>query len=142
MLVEQVDVVRLQPRERLVDDGPDVRRLAVQPRQLAVLDVEPELGAEHDVLPHRRQGLAHHAFIRAGSVGFGRVEEGDAHVHGLADQGDGHLSLGNEAAVVAHAHAAQAERRYLEAVLAGSHSGAGAVPRRGRLAARAGRRGR
>lgn len=69
------------------------------------------------------------------------IEEGDAHVDGFADNGDRHVPLGDEAAVVAHAHAAQAERRHPDPVRARSQR-APRVRRRGTLAARVGGHGR
>ena len=70
MLVEQIDGVDLEALERALDDVCDVLRPAA------------ELGCDHDLVAHRRQGFAHEFFVRIRPVRLGRVEEGDAALEG------------------------------------------------------------
>jgi hypothetical protein len=90
------------------------------------VEIEPELGGDHDLPAKRRQRFADQFFIRVGAVDLGRVEERDAALDGGGEQG-GHLALVLGRAVrVAHAHAAEAERRDFEAggaEFAGLHGG-------------------
>ena len=51
MLVEQIDGVDLEALERALDDVCDVLRPAA------------ELGCDHDLVAHRRQGFAHEFFV-------------------------------------------------------------------------------
>src|SRR5215212_6086563 len=57
VLVQQVDPVGVEPAQRILDGGPDVVRLAVESVRAAVVDAEPELGGDHDLVPDRGQGL-------------------------------------------------------------------------------------
>lgn len=134
VLIQQVDVVRPQPLERLVHDLLDLLRPAIQAfAQFAVLDVEPELGADQDVLPHGGQGLADQLFVGVRAVNLGRVEERHSQFHRPAKQPDHGLLVRNEAAVVVHPHAAESQARYFQAVLPGSERAAVHPLRGGRL---------
>src|SRR5208283_1057086 len=65
--------------------------------------------------------------IGEGAVDFGGIEEGDAALHGGADQGDHLAALMRRAVAEAHAHAAEAEGGDLKVAVAESallHGGA------------------
>ena len=110
VLIEQVDDVRLQSLQRSLHHLSDVLRPAVEgARHPVVANVHAELAAQHDPLPEGPDGFAHELFVDEGSVDLRGVEEGHAHVEGLPDQPDGALPIGDEAPVVAHAHASQSE---------------------------------
>jgi hypothetical protein len=50
MLIEEIDPIGLEPLERRVSHFAYVRRPAVETRQLATLECEPELGGDDDLL--------------------------------------------------------------------------------------------
>ena len=79
-----------------------------------VVEREPELGGDHHLVTDRRQCLPDELFVDERSVDLGGVEERDAPLDRGADQGDGVLAIGERAVALAHAHAAEAERRDLE----------------------------
>jgi len=59
MLIQKINVVGLQSRERLIDDFSDVLRLTIKPAShLAILNIEAEFAAKSDVLSERRYRLA------------------------------------------------------------------------------------
>jgi hypothetical protein len=62
--------------------------------QLAVLiEREPELGGDDDILADRLQCLAHQLLVVEGAIALRGVEHGDATVHRGTEQGD-HLASG------------------------------------------------
>ena len=52
------------------------------------IDVEAELGGDHDPVAHRPKRFADHLLVDEGAVDLGRVEEGDAALDRGADQPD------------------------------------------------------
>ena len=88
VLVEEVDPIGLEPLQRRLRHLTNVRRPAVQPSLLAVVELEAELGGDHDLVAHWTKRLADQLFVRERSVGFGRVEERDAALEGRADDGN------------------------------------------------------
>ncbi len=88
MLIEEIDAIGLEPLQRRVGHLADVRRPAVQPGLLAILELEAELRRDHDLIAHRRERFADELFVRERTVHFGRVEERDAAVDGRADDRD------------------------------------------------------
>ena len=111
VLVEQVDGVGPQATQRALDGGADVVRSAADAGLLAVLvEGEPELGGDDDVLADRLQRLTHQLLVVEGAVDLGGVEQGDAPVHRGTEERD-HLVPGwSWTERLAHAHAAEAER--------------------------------
>ena len=75
MLVEQVDAIRPKSLQRRVGDGANLRRMAVEPRHLAVLDVEAELGGDRDLIADGLERFADDILIGIRAVHFGRIEE-------------------------------------------------------------------
>ena len=90
MLIEQIDAVGPEPLERGLGDLPDVLRPAVQRRCCAdsPVEVDAELGRDHDLVTERRQRLAHELLVRERAVDLGGVEERDAALDGRPDQRD------------------------------------------------------
>ena len=88
---------------------------AGQPGLLAVVvECEPELGGDHDLVADRLQGFADELFVDEGAVDLGGVEEGDTALDGGAQQGDVGVPIGAGAVALAHAHRAEADGRDLE----------------------------
>ena len=85
VLVEEVDPIGLEPLQRRLRHLANVRRPAVQSSRLAVVELEAELGGDHNLIAHWTKRLADQFFVRERSVGFGRVEERDAALEGRAD---------------------------------------------------------
>ena len=86
---------------------------------LAVLvEGEPELGGDDDVVAHRLQRLADQLLVVEGAVDLGGVEEGDAAVDRGAEERDHLVARRSRAERLAHAHAAEAEGGDLEALRA------------------------
>ena len=82
------------------------------------VELEAELGGDHHLVAERRERLADQFLVGERAVDLGGVEEGDAALDGRADQRD-HLALVRRRAVAeAQPHAAEAERRDLEAAAA------------------------
>ena len=79
MLVEEIDGLDLEAYERCFGDPLDLLRPAFQAPLLACvgIEIEPELGGDHDLAAERRQGLAHELFIGERDIDFGGVEERD-----------------------------------------------------------------
>src|SRR5690606_35910527 len=75
---------------------------------------EPKLRREDDAVADGRERLAHDALVDERSVCLGRVEEGDAEVDGVADDGDGPGGVGRRAVAEAEAHAAVADGRHVQ----------------------------
>ena len=114
VLVQEVDVVRVEPAERALDSLADVRGPAVHPRNGAVLDLEAELGCDdepfalpRELLESARQQL----LVREGPVDLGRIEERHAELDRPVDGGDrlALVALLRRAVGLAHPHQAEAE---------------------------------
>src|SRR3954471_17768122 len=111
VLVEQVDGVCSQATQRALHRGADVLRPAADPGLVAVLvEREPELGGDHDVLADRLQRLTDQLLVVERAVDLGGVEQRDAAVHRGSEEGDHLVSWGSWPERLAHAHAAEAER--------------------------------
>ncbi|MNY72386.1 hypothetical protein D3C86_2109320 [compost metagenome] len=52
------------------------------------IDVEPELGGNHHLIAEGGQGFTHQFLVRVRAVDLGRIEEGDATIHGRPNQRD------------------------------------------------------
>ena len=106
-------------RSRLSE--PSTLRLIVSgrlstPPPCAVLEVEAELGRDHDLVADGRERFADELLVRERTVDLGGVEERDAALDGGADQRDHLLPVGERRVALAHAHAAEADCRDLERV--------------------------
>ena len=73
MLVEEVDTVGEEALQGLFGDVLDVRGPAVQPAPVARIriDVEAELGGDHDLSTHRGERFAHQLLVGEGSIDLG-----------------------------------------------------------------------
>src|SRR6185437_390441 len=117
VLVQQVDVVRLQPAQRALDGFADVCRPAVHAGYRAVrIEGEAEFGGDEDAVACAASGRLQRAgqqlFVRVWPVCLGRVEERHAELDGPVDGGDGLalVTLCGGAVGKGHPHAAEAER--------------------------------
>ena len=117
VLVEQVDGVGAQAAQRAVDGGADVVWPAADAGLLAVLvEGEPELGGDDDVVADRLERLADELLVVEGAVDLGGVEQGDAPVDRGPEERDHLVARRSRAERLAHAHAAEPEGRDLEAL--------------------------
>jgi hypothetical protein len=71
------------------------------------IDVEAELGGDHDVVAEGLQGFAHEFLVGEWAVDLGGVEEGDATLDGRADQRDPLVLVCGWAVAEAQSHAAE-----------------------------------
>ena len=110
----------LEPLERSVGDLLDVLRSAVQAslRTATRIDIEAELAGDHDPVADRRKSFTDQLLVRERPVDLGGVEEGDAVVDGRADERDSLLFVDSRTVTKAQSHAAEADRRNLEAAAA------------------------
>src|SRR5947207_4340690 len=115
VLVEQVDGIGSEPPERPFHRVADMLGPAVETRGFSVDDPEPELRCDHDFPPAAGDRAPDQVLVGEGTVHLGRVEERDPEIERAVDRGD-RLGLVGLAVGLAHAHAAQAERRNLEAL--------------------------
>ena len=117
VLVEDVDVVGVQVPQAVLGDLTDVLRATVVAAVWGrSAHVESELGADHDLVAERLDGLADQLLAGAGphAVELGGIEERHARLVGAADRGD---RVGLAARVPVghgHAHRSEPDRRDLE----------------------------
>ena len=109
MLVEQVDTVGVEPTQGVLDGGADVVGPAVQAGGAVAVEGESELGGDHHVVADVGQSLADELLVGERPVDLGSVEEGDAELDRLADDGDAVLLVEVQAVGMAEAHAAEAD---------------------------------
>jgi hypothetical protein len=115
VLVEQVDRVDLKPPERGVGDLLDVLRPAGEAGLAAlVVELESELGGDHDLPAEGGEGLADELLVDERAVDLGGVEERDTALDGRPDQGDHLWPVRGWAVALAHAHAAEPDGRDLQ----------------------------
>ena len=104
VLVEQVDVVRPEPLQHLIDDFADVLRPTVEsPR----IEVETELRRDDHLIADRLERLADEGFVRVGPVGLSGVEERHPVIMRVPDEIDAVVGVDGVSVVGAKAHAAQ-----------------------------------
>jgi hypothetical protein len=92
----------------------DVLWTAIQPTQTPLrrgIQFEPELGRYHHLSTEGSEGFAHELFVRERTVRFGGIEECDATLDGLPEQRDHLLLVCGGTVAIAHAHAAEPDRR-------------------------------
>ena len=84
---------------------------AAQPGVAAVLvEVQAELGGDHDLVADRGERFADEFFVGERPVDLGGVEERDAEIDRGADERDGVVACRDRAVALGHAHAAETER--------------------------------
>jgi hypothetical protein len=90
---------------------PDVLRPTVQPATpLRIrVDVEAELGGDHDLIADRGEGFTDEFLVGERSVGLGGIEERDPVIRRGPDQADAVLSFRGLPVVDAQSHAAKAQ---------------------------------
>ena len=113
MLIEEIDVVGLQPSKRGLDHVPDVRGPAVEPlpaRAAVGIQLEAELRRNDHALANGRQRFPEQRFVRERTVRLGGVKERDAAIHDSARERD-HLRLVLPHAIrSAHPHRSQSRQ--------------------------------
>ncbi len=118
MLIEQIDDLDPEALERSLDGLLDMLGLTVQPRRarpcVAAAQIEAEFGGDDQLFAERSESVSHQVLVRVGAIDFGGIEERDAAFDGGAEK-RGHLLLVLGRTIrKAHAHAAEAERRYFQ----------------------------
>src|SRR5439155_10196500 len=98
----------------------DVRRPAIHAALLAGFELEPELRRNDRAIAERRERFADELLVRERAVRFSRVEERDAAIEGRSNEGDHLLRVVRRTVAEAHAYAAEAQRRNLQAALSKS----------------------
>ena len=68
VLVEEIDPIGLEARQRRLGYLADVLGSAIEPSLLPVLEPEPELRRNDDLIPNRRERFANDLFIRERAV--------------------------------------------------------------------------
>jgi hypothetical protein len=119
MLIEEVDVVGLEPAQRAFDHFANALRPAVPlgADLLAALDAKAEFGRDHDLVAAPFQRSAQQLLVGERPVDLGGVEEGAAELD-CAMKRRNRLALVRRAIGLAHAHAAEADRGNLEPLAA------------------------
>ena len=106
VLIEEVDVVDPEPRQRAVTRFAHMLRPAVGALDPPLrVDGEAELGGEDDIVAASLDGAPDQPFVLERPVDLGRVEEGDAELDRPVDGCD-RLRLIGDAVGPAHTHAA------------------------------------
>ena len=113
VLVEQIDRLDAQASEGGVGGLPDQVGPAGQGRSAGRVDL-PELRGDDDLITNGGERVSHELLVGERSIGLRRVEERHAEVRRLPDQRNRLVPVQSGAAVVAQAHAAKPERRYLQ----------------------------
>ena len=112
MLVEEVDVVGIEPLEHPFGCDLDMPGAAVQTRAtLSCLrvDIPAELRGDDDLAADRGQSLADEFFIGERPVGLRCIEERHAMIGGGADERDAVLAIRCRTVSVAQTHATKAD---------------------------------
>lgn len=113
MLVEEVDMIGPEARQRLVRHASYAVGTAVEPVGWHAIP-ETELRCNHDLLANRLQRFAHDLLVDARPISLGGVEEGDTALMGRADETDRVAALAGRPITIAQAHAAEANGRHVQ----------------------------
>src|SRR6185503_10138255 len=141
VLIVEIDRVDVESLQRGVGDALDALGLAVEREPLltaARVDGETELRCDRNLAAKRRERFADELFVRERTVNLGRVEERHALLDRRADQRDGLALVRRGTIAEAQAHAAEPDRRGLEAGVAEFASLHGCSPSRTATVVRAG----
>ena len=120
VLIEKIDRLDTQPLERAVDRRADAFGPAAEATILPGrgIDVEAELGGDHDLLTHRAQRLADQFLIDERTIDFRRVEKGHATIDRGAEQRHALVLRKRVRIAEADPHAAEADGRDMKAAAA------------------------
>jgi len=111
VLVEQVDRVGPESLQRSLDAALDCLGSAVKAAAVVALQVESELGRDHDLLAYGDECFADEFFVRERAIDLCGVEEGDAALDRRAHERDHLLLIRGRPVAAAHPHAAEADCR-------------------------------
>src|ERR1039457_4347442 len=111
VLVQQVDMVRLETPQRPLDCPPDGIGTAVNADRLPVLDAEAELCGEDHPVASPLESAANQLLVGPGTVDLGGVQEGASKLDRAMNGGDGLalVALAGRAVRRAHPHTAEAD---------------------------------
>ena len=121
VLIKQVDIVCAEPAQRAMDRLPNVFGPTVPfGTNLSIaLNTEAKLGANYHLLSPSLERPAKQFLVCEGTINFRRVEKGAPQFNSAMQCRD-RLSLIRRTVRLTHAHAAEPDRRYHEAVTAKS----------------------
>ena len=116
VLVEEIDGLNAEVFQGLFTDTTDVFRAAVKASfdfLFVLIEHEAELGGDLNAVLKRRDRLSHEFFVLGAhaAVDLGGIKEVDAEIVGLGHHAFEHGRIGCFAAVIAHAHTAEAKSR-------------------------------
>ncbi len=117
--VIQIDDLDTEPPQARIARLAYIRGTAVDHAlgRVGRIVLETELGREHDAVASTGDGTTDQLFVRVRPVDVGGVEQSDARVERSVDRGD-RFDVVALAVEVAHAHAAETDRRYRNAAAA------------------------
>ena len=118
VLVEQIDGLDVEPLERCLGHLFDMLGPAIQ--AAVGIQLEPELRGDHYLLTKGSEAFAHELFVDKGAVDFRRIEEGHAALDGEMQKSDHLLPVFGGTIGIVHSHAAQPDRRDLQAAISKS----------------------
>lgn len=111
-LIEQLDVIGLQPLQRRLGHPADLRGLAVDAATAGSghrVDVKAKFGGNPHMMAERGQRRADNLLVRPKAVSLGNVKEHDAKIIGIADQGDAGNAFRCRIINTSQAHTAKAD---------------------------------
>jgi hypothetical protein len=110
VLIIEINVVRSETLEGLLNYFPDVLWLAVD--AAAILVVVSELACDSDLVADRRERCADKLFVDVRSINFGCIKERDAFFVGCTNDFNALVSICGGAVVGANTHAPKPHFRH------------------------------
>ncbi len=79
VMVERIDVIGFQSIQRTLDSNPEMLGATVEYLLfIVVAEGEAELGGDHHLIAHRRQGFDHHLLVQVRAVDLGGIKKDQA----------------------------------------------------------------
>ena len=116
VLVEEVDVVGLEPARGGFHHLADVLRAAIEANDLPIVEPEAELGGDDHLIALALESASEKLLVVPDAVGLGGVEERHPQLDG-ALEGSDRFRIVAGAVRLAHPHATEAQLRDLESLL-------------------------
>ncbi|MBK5115675.1 MAG: hypothetical protein JJE23_02035 [Thermoleophilia bacterium] len=117
VLVIEIDVVEAEPLQRSVDRAAHILGAAVDRAIPMLVEAHAELGRDHDLVATSGERFAEQLLVITPAVHLGGVEEAHTELDRAVERGD-RLRLVPLTVEAGHSHAAEADLRYLESVVA------------------------
>src|SRR5438445_2954201 len=116
VLVEEVDVIGLEPARGGFHHLADVLRAAIEANDLPIVEPEAELGGDDHLIALALESASEKLLVVPDAVGLGGVEERHPQLDGALDGSD-RFRIVAGAVRLAHPHATEAQLRDLESLL-------------------------